>query len=177
MSDIADYVQFLGTNKELNTPAIHVDTQSSQRGFTLLEVLIAATLVAFGMLAVGQLLFTSAATIDLARSREAAVLAAHNKLEYLCGLYLREATHPDLAAGEHGPHDVAFRNPNDSRILDMFRITWSVRSVPDPRPEWKNRAVLLTVASTPIRSDGTPMDRPYSGRTVVLTAVLGSQTK
>lgn len=177
MSNTADYVQFLRTNKELNIPAIHENSQSSQRGFTLLEVLIAATLVAFGILAVGQLLFTSAAAIDLARSREAAVLAAHNKLEYLCGLYLRDSAHPDLAAGEHGPHDVAFRDPNDGRILDMFQITWSVQSVPDPRPEWKTGAVLLTVTSTPIRSDGTPMDRPYSGKTVVLPAVLGPQIK
>lgn len=175
MSNTADYVQFPRTNKELNARKIQDDPRSSQRGFSFLEVLIAASLTAFGILAVGQLLFTSAATFSLARSREAAALAAQNKLEHLSGLYLHDSAHPDLAAGEHGPEDVSFRDPNDGKILDRIRITWSVDSLRDSRPGWKTAAVKLTVAATPIRNDGTLMDRPYSGRTVALAAVLGPQ--
>ena len=177
MSTTADYVQFLRTNKELNTLTIQDAPHASQKGFTLLEAVIAASLVAFGILAVGQLLFTSAASINLARSREAAVLAAHNKLEYLCGLYLRNASHADLSAGEHGPEYVVFPDPADGGVPDRFRISWSIECLQDPRPEWKTAAVKLTVAATPVKNDGTPIDRPYSGRTVVLPAVLEPQIK
>jgi prepilin-type N-terminal cleavage/methylation domain-containing protein len=177
MNTRADYVQFLGTNKELITRAFQYAPLASQKGFTLLEVVIAASLAAFGILAAGQLLFTSAASIRLARSREAAVLAAHNKLEDLCGLYLRDAAHEDLSAGEHGPEYLVFPDPNDGSIRDKFRISWSIEALQDPRPGWKTAAVRLTVAATPVKNDGTLIERPYSGRTVVLPAVLEPQIK
>jgi type II secretory pathway pseudopilin PulG len=178
MKTMADYVQFLPTNKELNARAIHDAAQSSSsRGFALLEVLIAASLAGFGMLAIAQLLVSSAASISLARSREASVLAARNKLEYLCGVYLEDSAHPDLAPGKHGPEDVSFLDPDDGSILDRLRLTWSVEQVPDPRPEWKTTAVRLTVTAAPIRNDGSLMDRPYSGRPVVLPAFLGPRIR
>lgn len=178
MKTTADYVQFPRTNKELNTRAIHDAPQSSsRRGFALLEVLIAASLAGFGMLAIGQLLFSSAASISLARSRESAVLAARNKLEYLCGVYLQDSAHPDLAPGKHGPEDISFLDPNDGSVLDRFRITWSVEQVQDSRPRWKTAALRLTVAAAPVRNDGSLMNRPYAGRPVFLPAFLGPRIR
>jgi type II secretory pathway pseudopilin PulG len=153
-------------------PLQAVTPQQNADGFSLIETLIGLSLAAFGLLAIGQLLLASTSSECLARSKESAVLAARNKLNYLSHLYLVNSAHEDLAAGTHGPEEVCVVNPNDGSTLELFRIQWSTSCLADPRPGKALFATKLQVAATPIRTDGSFIDSPYFKRTVHLTAIL-----
>jgi len=152
-----------------------IELRNRDKGFSLVEVLFGLSLAAFGMLAMGQLFFSTASSLNLARSKETAVLAARNKLEYLSDLYFQNSLHADLAPGSHGPEEVPVINPIDDSVLDLFRITWSIGSIVDPRPDNAPVAIEVKVAAKPIRNDGTEINSPYFNRTVQLTAILGPQ--
>lgn len=142
-------------------------------GFSLVEILIGLSLAASGLLVIGQVFVTATRTANLARSKEHAALVARDKLEYLSDLYFRDSINPDLIPGDHGPEDVPVRNPNDGTIMDLFRITWSVGNVADPRPGKVPAALKITVTAIPILNNGTPIDSPYFNSTTVLSNIVG----
>ncbi len=146
-----------------------------EHGICLVEVIIALSLTAFGLLAVAQIFVTAANTSRLARSKEHAVLTARNKLEYLCDLYQRDASHPDLHSGNHGPEEIPVWNPYNTKIMDLFRLTWSVQNISDPGTGRIPSGIEITVSAIPIRNDGSPVVRPYFSGTVMLTAIVGPQ--
>ena len=145
---------------------------SMERGFSLVEILIALSIGAFGFLAAGQLLYTAAGLESIARSKETAVVAARNTLETLSALYRQNPSHEDLSPGEHGPRTVATGDPEGDTVLNRFYITWDCGPLSDPRKEYVHPATVVQVTARPVRNDNRPMDGPLSIGSVKLTAVL-----
>ena len=173
MRNLDDYVQLRLTNKELNVQPGTPLTRNKQYGFSLVEILIGLSLAGFGLLAIGQIFVSAANTANLARSKEHAALAARNKLEYLSDLYFRDSSHPDLNPGDHGPEQAPIRNPNNGRTMDLFRITWSIGNIADPRPGKVLSGLEITVTAVPIQNDGSLIANPYFNSTTVLSNIVG----
>jgi prepilin-type N-terminal cleavage/methylation domain-containing protein len=173
MRNPEDYVQLLRTNKALNMQPYTSAARNKQHGFSLVEILIGLSLAASGLLVIGQVFATAANTANLARTKEHAALAARDKLEYLSDLYFRDSFHQELNPGDHGPEDIPVWNPNNNKILDLFRITWSVGNVADPRPGTVPAALKITVTAIPVRNDGSSIDNPYFNSTIVLSTIVG----
>jgi prepilin-type N-terminal cleavage/methylation domain-containing protein len=145
---------------------------NTERGFSLIEVMIALIITVFGLLAAGQLLFVAASSHSLARSKGAAALIAQNKLEVLSDLYSREPSNDDLSPGNHGPEEVTVINPNDGNILNCFRITWTAENVPDPRPGIMHTARVIKVTVTPVQSGGVENKQPWMNKVVNITTIF-----
>jgi len=134
--------------------------QNRERGFSLVEVMIALIVATFGLMAAGQLLFIAMSSASLARSKGTAALAAGNVLETLSDLYARDQSDGHLVTGSHGPQEITVRNPNNGNILDRYRITWTTDNVRDPRPGKIPDARHVLVTVTPIRPGGNVNYRP-----------------
>jgi len=145
---------------------------SKEQGFTLIEIMIALTLLAFGLLATGQLLYVAASSSSLARSKSTAGIAAQNMLEFLGDAYRQNPSATDLSLGAHGPVQTMVANPTDESILNRFDVSWTVNSVPDPRPGKiiKAREVRITVA--PVRDGGADNSRIGLNKILNVTTIL-----
>jgi type IV pilus assembly protein PilV len=109
------------------------------KGFTLVEVMIAVAILALGVLAVGTMQGSSAAGNSLAGNTTEATTLAEDTLEMLLGL---PYTHADLvdatndgAATLRNPlpplpntpvPDMAVRPPEYQRTVDRFTVCWNV---------------------------------------------------
>lgn len=144
----------------------------NERGFSLVEVLIALAAAIFGLLAAGQLLFMAMSSLSLANSKGTAALTAMNTLESLSDLYSRNPLHEDFAPGNHGPQEIKVMNPNDGNVLNRFSVTWTSGIVRDPRPGKTPDARLIQVTVTPIRSDGTVNYRPPYNKILSITTIF-----
>jgi type IV pilus assembly protein PilV len=130
------------------------------RGFSLVEVMIALSILVFGLLAAGQMLFIASASGSLARSKGTAAIAAQDRLETLADLYRIDPSSMDLTAGDHGPVRTEITNPNDRTTLNLFEITWNISGVSDPRPKTLKDVKLIRVTVTPIQHNGEINSRP-----------------
>ena len=130
------------------------------QGFGLIEMLLALSITAFGLLAAGQLLYVAAGSNSLARSKSTAALAAQNMMESLGALYRQNPSAPDLTLGDHGPRSIQVANPTDGTILNRFNVTWVVENVPDPRPGKALDARLVRTTVTPVLDKGTENNQP-----------------
>jgi prepilin-type N-terminal cleavage/methylation domain-containing protein len=149
-------------------------SSQAQAGFTLVEMLIAMTIMTLGLLAAGQMMYSAMASASLARSKGSAAIVAQDKLEFLADLYRQNSAAGDLTAGNHGPEQVALRNPINNRMLNRFNVTWTVATVPDPRGVvLKARQVTVTV--TPIRTDSTTENVRNGQNKVVNVSAIFSQ--
>lgn len=144
-----------------------------QAGFTLIETLIAMTILTFGLLAAGQLLYVAAGSNSLSRSKSSGVTVAHDKLEFLADLYRQNPSHADLTLGAHGPEQVQVTNPNDGSVLNRYNVNWDVANVPDPRPGKVLNARQVRVTVTPIRTTGTTTNiKSNLNKVVNVTAIF-----
>ena len=134
--------------------------RNRERGFSLVEVMIALIVATFGLLAAGQLLFIAMSSASLARSKGTAALAAGNILESLSDQYARDPSHEQLVTGSHGPQEIKVSNPNDGSVLNCYSITWTTGNVQDPRPGKIPDARHVLVTVTPIRPGGEVNYRP-----------------
>lgn len=126
---------------------------TAQRGFSLLESLIALVIVAFGMLAIAGVSLKLANSEDIARQRGEATRLAQEKIEEL-----RSFTQIDTAVGVQAWADMASSNDvigngADYHANTTFTRTWQVfDSVDDP---W--RRVQVTVNWTDrVNGDAVP---------------------
>ena len=71
------------------------------RGFTLMEVLVAMTILAVGFVALFEVLSGSLGTVSRIEDREKLVRTAQMKLNEIC-LVLRQGREPDARSGEFG---------------------------------------------------------------------------
>ncbi len=126
------------------------------QGFSLIEVLIALVIMAFGLLAVAQLMIASAGADCLARSKDAATTLAVDKLEFLSDLYRRNPNSNELTPGSHGPEQAQILNPANGSTLNSYHIKWVVENVADPRP---NQSLEIKKIST-----GKILDSPSQFR-------------
>lgn len=145
-------------------------------GFTLVEALIAVFVLAFGLLAAGQMIFVAASSSSLARCKGNAALLAQGKLEFLGDLYSRD---PDLTAlknGEHGPEQVEVINPAGHSVLNRFSVSWTVNEVPDPRAGVELKAKMVTVSVTPIDAANQKDLRASFNKAVTVSTILSAKT-
>lgn len=146
--------------------------RNSERGFSLVEVMIALIVATFGLLAAGQLLFIAMSSASLARSKATAALAAGSMMESLSDLYTRDQSNVHLVAGSHGPQEIKFSNPNDGSVLNRYSITWTTGNVPDPRPGKIPEARHVLVTVTPIRSGGEVNYRPPLNKILSVSTIF-----
>jgi Tfp pilus assembly protein PilV len=125
---------------------------AGSEGFSLVESLMAVFVLALGLMFVGPMMFHSIGLTTLARSKDAAGLAATNKLEALALKYRTSPTDADFTLGDHGPAIVEVTNPVDGSKLNRYNVRWTVSQVPDVRAGRVLRAVRVAVAVTPIGS-------------------------
>jgi prepilin-type N-terminal cleavage/methylation domain-containing protein len=144
----------------------------NEQGFSLVEVMIALIIAAFGLLAAGHLIFVSVSSASLARSKGTAALAARNMLESLSGLYAMDPSHDQLVPGNHGPQEIKIMNPNTGNVLNHFSITWTTGNVRDPRTGVIPVARRIGVTVTPIRSGGVMNYRPPFNKTLNIATVF-----
>ncbi len=149
---------------------------NKERGFTLIEIMIALTLLAFGLLAAGQLLFVAAGSGSLARSKSTAGIAAQNMLESLGATYRQNQAAPDLTIGTHGPVQTQVANPTDASTLNGFAVSWAVNGVPDPRPGKVMKAREVRVTVTPVNDDGENNSRVGLNKVLSVTTIFSSKT-
>jgi prepilin-type N-terminal cleavage/methylation domain-containing protein len=141
-------------------------------GFSLIELMIALTILAFGLIAAGQLFLVAASSGSLASSKGSAAVAAQNMLEHLADLYSRNSSSGDLALGSHGPSQTQVMNPTNGAILNRYTIAWDVSRVSDPRPGKELDARLVRVMVAPIQSNGAPNSRPLFNKILNASTIL-----
>ena len=146
------------------------------RGFSLVETMMALVVLAFGLLAAGQLLYITASSSSLARSKGTAAIVAQSRLESLAALYKQDPSAAELAIGNHGPEETGVMNPADETVLNNYRVEWTVSTVPDPRPGKILDATLVTVKVTPSLAGGTENSRPGLNKILNVTTILGPKS-
>lgn len=105
---------------------------SKDRGFTLIESMIALAVMAITLLGLGQLVSTAVRQNAATRFFETmGVLIVQEKLEALRGAYNRELESEtgssDLTAGSHGPETLIMEAPAGSSMGDSeFEVSWTV---------------------------------------------------
>jgi len=104
---------------------------SKDRGFTLIESMIALAVMAITLLGLGQLVSTAVRQNAATRFETMGVLIVQEKLEALRGAYNRELESEtgssDLTAGSHGPETLIMEAPAGSSMGDSeFEVSWTV---------------------------------------------------
>lgn len=104
---------------------------SKDRGFTLIESMIALAVMAITLLGLGQLVSTAVRQNASTRFETMGVLIVQEKLEALRGEYNRELESEtgssDLTAGSHGPETLIMEAPAGSSMGDSeFEVSWTV---------------------------------------------------
>jgi len=154
-----------------------VGNKKQNDGFSLVEVLIAVFILAFGLLAAAQLLTMTMGLDLLARSKSTAALAAQNELERLADLYLRNPAAKELAIGTHQAEELMeIRNPVNQNVLNRYKITWLVSGIPDPRPEIEPQGLIISVRATPMLTESEENPRSYQNKTITLNAVIAAES-
>jgi type II secretory pathway pseudopilin PulG len=148
----------------------------AEEGFTLVEALIAVFVLAFGLLAAGQMIFVAASSSALARCKGNAALLAQGKLEFLADMYNRDPGLMELDDGEHGPEQVDVPNPSGHSILNRYDVSWTVSEVPDPRAGVELKAKRVTVSVTPIDAAGKKNLRASFNKVVTVSTILSAKT-
>jgi prepilin-type N-terminal cleavage/methylation domain-containing protein len=143
-----------------------------KQGFTLIEMMIALAFLAFGLLAVSQMLYIAAESTSLARSKSTAAIAAQNMIETLGAAYRQDVSSPDLAPGTHGPLQTQVLNPTDESILNRYDIRWTVESIPDPRPGKAVSARRVRITVAPIQENGADNNRVGLNKTLNVATVF-----
>ena len=138
----------------------------------MVEMLIAMLILAFGLLAGGQMIYVSVASESLARSKWAAAVAAQSRVELLADVFSRDQADVDLTVGNHGPVMVQVANPAANRVLNRFNITWTVSTVPDPRPGKVLLAKQVVVTVTPVDAAGATNLKAFLNKMVAVSAVF-----
>jgi prepilin-type N-terminal cleavage/methylation domain-containing protein len=143
------------------------------RGFSLIEMMIALVVAAFGLLTAGQMLFTAASSSSLARSKGAAAIVAQDRLESLAGLFQRDPSAVDLAFGAHGPGQVEIANPANGTVLNRYAVLWNVSPVADPRPGVTLSSRFVEVRVAPVTTGGAENSKPAMNKILNISTILG----
>ncbi len=147
----------------------------SVQGFSLIEVMMALGILAFGLLAAGQLLYVMSASNSLARSKSTAILAAQDTLESLGALYHRDPAAPDLALGGHGPQSIEVRNPANGSILNRYSIHWRVATVSDPRSGKMLQARRVSTTIAPVNMGGAANNQVGLNKVINVSTVFSQE--
>jgi prepilin-type N-terminal cleavage/methylation domain-containing protein len=144
---------------------------NKMNGFTLIEMMIALLLLTAGLLAAGQLIYSTISASSLARSKITAATAVQDKIERLSALYAQNPWETDLLPGDHGPEQVEFFNPFDQTILNRYNIFWKISEAPDPRPGKTISARIARIIIIP-QSEQTRFNKVISVTTILSPKTL-----
>jgi len=147
------------------------------QGFGLVELMIAQVILAFGLLAAAPLLYVTASSGSLARSKSTAAITAQDKIESLADLYYRNPLAEDLTLGNHGPQYTQVVNPADGTVLNRYDIGWVVSTIPDPRPGKAVAGRLIRVTITPAKLTGEKNSHPAFNKILNVTTILGRRMR
>ena len=147
-------------------------SHAPERGFGLVETLMAVLVTAIALMFVCQMMFASLASASLARSKGSAIVAAQNELEYLADSYRQNPNGSDFTIGVHGPAQVEVINPSDNTKLNRFNVAWTVSAVSDPRSGRVLKAVQVTVKVTPIGSGTSTNSRIGQNKIINVTTIF-----
>ncbi|MBN2320162.1 MAG: type II secretion system protein [Acidobacteria bacterium] len=150
---------------------------NNERGFSLIEIMMATALTTIGLLAACQILLIAMGSATLARSQGTAVLSAMNKLEFLSESYSRDPENGNVLPGNHGPEETKVINPNDGSVLNRFQITWKVDAVADPRPGEILDARRVRVTVTPALAGGILNYQPPFNKILNVTTVFSPRMR
>ncbi len=131
---------FMGTQHKTES---QIRKSTGNKGFTLIEILIAMAVFAIGILAVGSMQISAIDNNASARTRSEATVLAADKFEDLMSL---NYSHPDL-----GPGTVSRTGPNN-----IYRLQWLVT---ENYPTWATKTIELTVCwrkNSPAPADCNP---------------------
>ncbi len=124
-------------------------SRGAQSGFTLVEVMVALGILAFGILAVASMQTASLGGTRTAHSVTEATTVAMDKVEDLMMLAYTDA---DLANGTHGPeYDAGNRYRIDWTVSDDLPLE-STKTI-NVTVQWQERGVARTSSLTYIKMD------------------------
>lgn len=144
-------------------------------GFSLLEMMMASSLLVFGLLSAAQFIYSSLSAASLARSKQSAALVAESKLEWLTSLFQRNPESPELKSGEHGPELISIRNPNGNYPLNRFEVRWKMTPIADPRPGKMLRGKTVMVSVLPIGTNTERNLQAYLNKRVCMVSIVTPQ--
>ncbi len=122
---------------------------NKMQGFSLIEMMLALTILTAGLLAAGQLIYAAASSGSLARSKMTAAMAARDKIERLSALYAQNPFADEFIIGDHGPNMVEIINPLNKTALNRYNVFWNISEVSDPRPGVKVNARVARITVVP----------------------------
>jgi prepilin-type N-terminal cleavage/methylation domain-containing protein len=143
-------------------------------GFTLVEMLVATVILAFGLLAAGQLTCLALNSASLARTKTCAAILAQNKLEQLSERFRNHPESPEVQNGPHGPQWEEIVNPTAGSVLNRFAISWDISELPDVRPEAHPKAKRVVVTAIPILQTGQANLKAWQTTVMSLATVLSA---
>ena len=138
------------TRPHINTPS----SLAANHGFTLIEILIAMTIFAIGILAIGAIQITATKTIAIARDVTDKSILAKDLIEHLMTLSYND---PALTAGEHSiaagnltQDNDGIDNNNDGRVDEdeesgFITVSWNVQQT---KPIPNTKTIEVTVNRT-----------------------------
>ncbi|MCZ6768835.1 MAG: prepilin-type N-terminal cleavage/methylation domain-containing protein [Acidobacteria bacterium] len=104
---------------------------STEKGFTIVENMLAVAVLAISVLALGQLMSVAVRQNAFTRVETMSNAIAQEKLETLRAAYNKEleteTASDDLTAGSHGPQMMTMEAPTESSMGDSdFQVSWTV---------------------------------------------------
>jgi len=145
-------------------------------GFSLIEVMVAVFILAFGLLAAAQLLTMAMMLEAQSRSKSTAALAAQNEIERLADLYRRNPAAEELAIGAHQSEELTeIRNPITQNVLNMYKITWHVSGIPDPRTGMEMDGRVISVQAAPMLAEREDSPHYLKNKAITLNAVIAAE--
>lgn len=152
------------------------DSDRNGEGFSLIEMMVAMLILAFGLLAAGQMIYVAMSSAALARSKGNVTVVAQDKLEFLSDLYARDPAAPELTLGDHGPEMVQVVNPTDNTTVNRFEVTWKVLVVNDPRAGKVLQASQVRVTVKPVGTGGADNYKAYANKSAVVEGIFSPRS-
>jgi len=142
-------------------------------GFSLVELMIAVFILAFGLLATAQLLTVTMKLDAMSRLKSASATAAQSKLDNLTDLYRRNPAAEELTIGAHQADGLMeILNPATQKVLNRYKITWVVDNIPDPRSGVDLPGRIISVRATPMLSESEENTHPFYNKAASFNAVI-----
>ena len=119
--------------------------KNDEKGFTLVEILIAIVVLAIGVLAMGQMQIASIRGNSIANTLTEATTLAQDRMENLIGL-----SYNDLTAGSHpGPNNPIYNISWNITLDYPINNTKEIRVI----VTWLDKGLTKTVSITSMKAD------------------------